>query len=208
MTLGNVLFYRNFELTQGTDEWLAWRRRVLGASDAPTIMSENPWKSRQYLLDEKLGKRPEFKGNALTREGHALEEVARGLLAKEFNITLAPAIVQSPNHAFLAASLDAIDTKNRLIFEIKCGAKSYEHVRLHSDLPAYYYGQVQHQLMVTQLEHMFFSAYRPDKKVITLQVPRNDAYISRLEKASLEFAKVLRQNGHTLQSTFVGTSVF
>ena len=70
-------FYLIDDLEQGSTEWLNWRRGVIGASDAATIMGENPWASSRRLLEEKLGLHRSFSGNAATREGHRLEEFAR-----------------------------------------------------------------------------------------------------------------------------------
>jgi len=203
-----VRFYRNDDLEQGTSEWLEWCRRVLGASDAPTIMGEDPWRSRKYLLAEKLGQKPEFKGNALTREGHALEGDARKLIEREFRISLEPTIVQSSVHAFLAASLDGIGASNRQIFEIKSGAKAYGHIRERGKVPAYYYGQLQHQMLVTGIHSMTFAVYRSSRPLLTLSIDWDEQYIQRLEAASIEFARELQRHGHKLAIAFLGTSVF
>ena len=81
-------FYLIDDLEQGTDEWRAWRKGVIGASDAPKIMGENPWGSRESLMNEKLGFISEFKGNSKTREGNNLEGDARNSLAKKFKMKL------------------------------------------------------------------------------------------------------------------------
>ena len=49
-------FYLVEELEQGSSEWHAWRRGVIGASDASTIIGENKFKSQAYLGlgDERL----------------------------------------------------------------------------------------------------------------------------------------------------------
>ena len=47
--------YTRITLEQGTAEWLAWRTQGIGASEAPAILGENPWKSRRALLAEKTG---------------------------------------------------------------------------------------------------------------------------------------------------------
>ena len=73
-------FYLIDDLEQGSSEWRAWRKGVIGASDAPKIMGENPWGSRSSLLDEKLGLVREFQGNAKTREGNSLEVSRERLL--------------------------------------------------------------------------------------------------------------------------------
>lgn len=42
-------FYLVEELEQGSSELHAWRRGVIGPSDASTIIAENKFKSRAYL---------------------------------------------------------------------------------------------------------------------------------------------------------------
>jgi putative phage-type endonuclease len=200
-------YYEITNLTQGTDEWRQWRKLVIGASDAPTIMSENKFGSIQNLLDEKLGLKPEFKGNAATREGNQLEEVARSLLIKQFGIELKPTIVQDGKTPYLAASLDAIDEEHKVVMEIKCGARSYEIAQTSNPIPKYYYGQLQHILMITQLEEITYAAYRPYSKLITLKIKRDESYISRLRKMEEWFASELVSRGHQLQAEFVGAEI-
>ena len=45
--------YIKVSIQQGTKEWLEWRSQGIGASDAPAIMGENPWKRPETLLQEK-----------------------------------------------------------------------------------------------------------------------------------------------------------
>ncbi len=47
-------FIRRDDIAQGTDSWHEWRSSVIGSSDAPVIMGENPWKSAKALVEEKL----------------------------------------------------------------------------------------------------------------------------------------------------------
>jgi putative phage-type endonuclease len=200
-------YYELPNLEQGSDEWRKWRKGVIGASDAPSIMNENRFQSAQYLHNEKLGLKPEFTGNAATREGTLLEEDARKLLIKQFNIELSPTVIQDGEVPYFAASLDAIDKTHSQVFEIKCGAKAYEMVASKRDVPGYYYGQLQHILMVTQLDKIIYAAYRPYKQLLTLEIGRNDTYISRLRETEEEFAESLRGKGHKLQSKFLGEKI-
>jgi putative phage-type endonuclease len=200
-------YYEIPYLEQGSDEWRLWRKGVIGASEAPTIMSENPWQSAQFLYQEKLGLKPEFKGNAATREGHRLEEVARRELIKKFQIDLVPTVIQDGKVPYFAASLDAIDKQHRQVFEIKCGAKAYEIVASKRQVPNYYFGQLQHILMITQLDKIVYVAYRPSLPLITLEIGRNNSYISKLRKTEEIFAESLRVKGHKLQSESRGRPV-
>jgi putative phage-type endonuclease len=200
----SMSFYLVEDLEQGTAEWRQWRKGVIGASDAPVIMGENPWGSPARLLREKLGLVKEFTGNAATREGHRLEEPARELLAKNYSLNLKPTIVQDSKEPYLAASLDAISSDGRQVFEIKSGVKSYEYVESNGYPPDYYRAQLQHILMITELEWIVYAAFRPDKPIITLNIHRNDDYIKQLRKNENDFVKQLVERNHRMQYQFVG----
>lgn len=197
-------FYINETMVQGTSEWVNWRRGVIGASEAPTIMGENPWASPKSLMDQKLGLGREFSGNAATREGQRLEGPARKDLEHREGLKLRPVIVQDKVLPFLAASLDALDTSNKLIYEIKCGVKSYEKTINSQQVPSYYFAQLQHMLMVTGLEYMYFAAYRPDRPLVILEVDRDNEYIKKLRQTEEKFVVDLIKRGHAWQQNFVG----
>jgi putative phage-type endonuclease len=202
-----VSFYLIDDLEQGSREWHTWRKGVIGASDAPKIMGENPWGSRASLLAEKLGLVREFQGNAKTREGNSFEGDARESLETKFKLKLKPTIVQDSKEPFLAASLDAICSDHEKLFEIKAGVKAYEHTKMTKGVPDYYIGQLQHMLMVTEMESLTYAVYRPDKPLLTLTVYRKDSYIKRLRKKEKEFVQELIERGHDVQYQFVGRLV-
>ena len=200
-------FYLIDDMEQGTASWLQWRRGVIGASEAAIIMGENRWKGRQQLIDEKRGLLEPFSGNAATREGQALEEHARAALQKKFKETLRPTIVQDSSEPFMAASLDAINKSNNQIYEIKCGFRTYEMVSSKRKVPSYYVAQVQHMLMVTQLDSLQFAAYRPTEALITFEVFRDEQYIRELRRKEKDFIRELESHGHKIQTKFRGKPV-
>lgn len=200
-------FYIVDDIDQGTQKWHQWRRKVIGASEANVIMGENRWKGRQQLIDEKLGLAQSFSGNEITREGNSLEPVAREALAAKFNMQLKPIIVQDAHEPFLAASLDAINSEKDRIFEIKCGTKTYEAVSATSRIPRHYFAQVQHMLMVTGMDSLIFSAYRPQKRLLTLEVFRDDKYIRELRKKEKDFVREVERLGHKFQYEFRGYQI-
>ena len=200
-------FYLIDDLEQGSSEWHDWRKGVIGASDAPKIMGENPWGSRASLMSEKLGLTPEFQGNARTREGNNLEGFARRSLETKFKVKLKPTIVQDSKEPFFAASLDAICKDHANIFEIKAGVKAYEYTKMTKSVPDYYMGQLQHMLMVTEMESLTYAVYRPDKPLLSLAVYRNESYIKRLRNKEKEFVQELAERGHEFQYQFFGRLV-
>ena len=128
-------FYLVDDIEQGTAKWLQWRRGVIGASEAAIIMGENRWKGRQQLIDEKRGLVEPFSGNDVTREGNLNEPHARAALERKYKEKLSPTIVQDMYEPFLAASLDAINSSKDQIYEIKCGARTYETVEISRKVP-------------------------------------------------------------------------
>ena len=200
-------FYLVDDIEQGSKKWHAWRRGVIGASEAQIIMGENRWKGRQQLIDEKLGLVEPFSGNAATQRGHDLEPHARTALERKFKVKLQPTIVQDVHEPFLAASLDAINKEKNRIFEIKCGVKAYEIVASTRKVPTYNVAQVQHMLMVTQLEQMTFAVFSPGDPLITLEVYRNETYIRELRRREKDFIRELEQKGHSIQKKFRGVRI-
>ena len=165
---------------QGTAEWLEWRSNGIGASDAPTIMGENPWKRSAQLLAEKLGTTKIFAGNAAMARGTALEPEARQRYETITGIRVNPACLQSNKHEWLRASLDGLSPDGRAVVEIKCGESVYKKTASNRQVPSYYFGQLQHILAVTELPYIDFFCWLPDRPEIHLNIKRDDHYIARL----------------------------
>lgn len=175
------------QLKQGTREWLEWRHQGIGASDAPTIMGENPWKSARDLLQEKCGPvRRSVQNEAMARGTRLEPEARRRYVAKTGN-SVRPACLQSSRHAWLRASVDGIVSNGTAIVEIKCGESVYRTTSQSRCVPDYYYGQLQHILAVTGLTSLDFWCYLPGRPELLVPVARDDKYIKHLIAAELGF---------------------
>ena len=182
------LFIRHDDIAQGTDFWHAWRNSVIGSSDAPVIMGENPWKTAKALLEEKLGHRTPFNGNSATRRGTELEPQARSLYEESKGVSVAPSVLQNKLRPWQAAS------------EIKCGIKAYEHTAQTGHVPHHYYGQLQHILAVSGLSFIDYFCYKPESGGILVEVERDEPYINRLLVAEETFCQLLIGRGGKLAS--------
>jgi putative phage-type endonuclease len=140
------------DLEQGSDEWRLWRRGGIGASDAPTIMGENRWKSADDLQFERMNPNSAENLNSAMARGTRLEPVARARYVTQTKIAVQPLCIQSKERPWMRCSLDGISIKDRRIVEIKCGKSSYRHTARNRSPPTYYYGQLQHILSVTGYE--------------------------------------------------------
>ena len=194
-------------IQQGTDEWRAWRRKVIGSSDAATIMGENPWSEIGYLAQEKMGLVKEFKGNAVTREGQAFEGLARAKASEYLGLKFDATIIQDSNYPYLAASLDGISEDYSSILEIKSGVKSHSYTAKTGQIPDYYYAQLQHMLMISDFESLYYVSFRPNEKLIVLEVGRDQEYIDILLNRELEFVKLLKKRGHIMQDKLLGKEI-
>jgi putative phage-type endonuclease len=172
--------YTIVELEQGTDVWLQWRSQGIGASDAPAIMRENPWKRPAQLLQEKCGETRRFVPNAAMVRGVELEPEARRSYEQHVGVCVAPACLQSARFDWLRASVDGLAVDGSMVVEIKCGESVYSKSAASRKVPGYYFGQLQHILAVTDLPAIDFWCYLPDRPVVHLCVARDDAYIERL----------------------------
>ena len=171
---------------QGTPAWLDWRSQGIGASDAPTIMGENPWKSASQLFEEKSGK-PKPSTNAAMARGSALEPEARRRFGSKFGLSVEPACMQSLKLEWLRASVDGIAADASRVVEIKCGESVYRKTAQSLRVPGYYMGQLQHILAVTNLEAIDFWCYLPKRPELHVVVPRDQNYIDNLLEVEYAF---------------------
>lgn len=184
--------YTIVALRQGTSEWLDWRNQGVGASDAPAIMGENPWKSAERLLREKLEDR-RCPPNAAMARGTALEPVARRQFERLTGVNVAPACLLSTRSSWLRASVDGLARDGGTVVEIKCGESVYRHSSTTRTVPGYYYGQLQHILAVTGLPEIDYFCFLPERPEVHLRIPRDDDYIERLLEIEAAFwAKLTR----------------
>jgi len=173
-------------ITQRSDEWLKWRNEGIGASDAPVIMGESPWKTSRSLLKEKLFGESEWRNEKMIR-GIELEPKALELYQKITGIKMRPVCIQSKIFPWLRASLDGLSYDENRVVEIKCGESVYKKTYYSKQVPFYYYGQLQHILAITGLSSIDFWCFLPNRPYIHLIIKRDDSYIDRLLKAENDF---------------------
>lgn len=175
------------ELEQGTLEWLKWRHQGIGASDAPAIMKENPWKSRADVFSEKCSPPRGSSQNEAMSRGSQLEPEARERYMAKSGKIVKPACLQSCRFEWLRASVDGLSISGDSVVEIKCGDSVYRKASSFRCVPDYYYGQLQHILAVTNLPVIDFWCYLPGRPEVLIPVARDEVYIERLLETELDF---------------------
>lgn len=149
-------------LKQGSPDWHQFRSCHFGASEAPSMLGESKFKSRNQLLHEKAtGIVPEVDAATQRRfdDGHRAEELARGLAEAMINDDLYPATGEEGK---LSASFDGLTLDQSTAWEHKLLNDTLRACDTAADLPICYRIQMEQCLMLSGAERCLFSATKWD----------------------------------------------
>lgn len=167
-------------------EWLKWRTGGIGSSDAPVIMGISPWKTVYQLWEEKTFGPFEQSENSAMARGKELEPIARDLFSKYIGVELRPKNETHEEFSWIRASLDGIDIDGKVVVEIKCPNRDDHLLAVNKKIPEKYYPQVQHQLLVTGLDGMYYYSF-DGKDGVVVEIERDQKYIDELFSKEKEF---------------------
>lgn len=170
--------------SQGSDEWLSWRRTKICASDLPIILGDSKWCTPHKLWRRKLGMEPEEQENHHMRRGKELESTVRDMYVIDSGIAFVPAVYANDTDTWAGASLDGINIDEDQILEIKCPAKRTV------GLPDQYKAQVFWQMYCSGSKRCHFVSYTDGALDVTI-VERDDEYINHIVAAARRFHDML-----------------
>lgn len=175
---------RKVELEQGSPEWLAWRKSVVTATDAPILMGASPYATPYKGWQRKVGLAEEQPFNSAMGRGQRDEPVARQMFIDEYGIDMHPAVIESTLNPFCGASLDGISECGRYLLEIKSNGDHY-HNNLSKGIPDFHQMQIQHQLLCTDsaAEMCFYFSYNNGSRICKEIYPDKAWLEEYLEKA-------------------------
>lgn len=190
-------------MEQQSSDWLVWRQSGLGSSDASVIMGIDPYRDREQLLDDKLGRGEPMKKNFAMELGNKFEGAARALSYFDLDIEFEPITLTHPDLNWMRASLDGYSTEHNCLAEIKyMGNVNWEACRNANAPLLHHAAQMQHQLAVAGMPMAWYIPYTltKDKKEINdicyIKVERNDVYIDNLIRLEKEFwDEVIKSKG-------------
>ncbi len=142
-------------------DWLAWRKKGLGGSDAPIIMNASPWMTRLELWEIRTGRRPSPETTYPMRMGIKNEPVARAWYEQKRGIDFPKALAIHPRYDFIRLSLDGINTDLLLPIEIKCPGKEDHFTALSGKVPDKYVWQLEHYLLVLNVRQIDYVSWNP-----------------------------------------------
>lgn len=182
-------------LTQGSQEWLDFRRDKIGGSDIAVVMEASPYKSAFQLWQEKKGLKDPPPMNDAMRLGVELEPIARKAYEFESGNEMQPSVHIHDYFTQFMASLDGINFDGNKITEIKCGKKAYQQA-LVGIIDETYKMQCQWNMGVSGAKKCDFYAYdtvnRSGGKIITLDF--NPSFFQKMVKKAEEFIESLSKD--------------
>lgn len=170
-------------------EWLEYRKRGIGGSDAAAIAGLSPWKSPIAVWLEKTSQvEPEEPGEA-AYWGTVLEDIVAQEFAKRtgFKVRRRNAILQHHEYPWMIANVDRMLVGSSEGLECKTtsayNAKEWDG----DEVPAQYLIQVQHYMAVTGAKAWWLAVLIGGNKFIYKRIERDDEVIQQLIEIEKDF---------------------
>ena len=174
------------------EEWLAFRRRGIGGSDAASVLGISPFRTGVDLYYDKLGLPvAESEENWVAMEmGNLLEDLVARIFAKKTGLKVTPMrmMFQHPGHPWMLADLDRLvilPDGSTAILELKTtnyNARDKWEYDGRPIVPPYYEAQGRHYMAVMDLARVYYCCLygNNEDETIIRHIDRDMAYESGL----------------------------
>ncbi|RWZ59867.1 hypothetical protein EQV77_00795 [Halobacillus fulvus] len=164
-------------------EWLDFRKKGIGGSDAASIAGFNKWKSPIVVYMEKIG---EVKSSISNEEAAYWGNVMEDTVAKEFQIRTGlkvrkrNAILQHPEHEWMLANVDRLIVGKNEGLECKTASEYLRDEWEGDEIPMAYLLQCQHYMAVTGADAWWIAVLIGGNKFVYKKVERDEDLIENL----------------------------
>ena len=174
------------------DEWLEWRRKGLGGSDAAAVLGISPFRTARDLYFDKLGVvTADDQENWVALEmGNLLEPLVARIFAKKTGLKIfqRKCMSQHPEHPWMLADLDylvELPDGSIAILEIKTtnyNAKDKWWYNGEEIVPVYYEAQGRHYMAVMNIDRVYFCCLygNNEEEAIIRHIDRDMGYEEEL----------------------------
>lgn len=179
-------------------EWLEYRRRGIGGSDAAVVCGISRYKSPFELWLDKTGQLPEQEAGEPAYWGTLLEPVVRNEFQKRsgIEVTTPKQLLQSEEYPFMLANLDGICEHPELgtcVFEAKT-ASAYKASEWENAIPDEYMLQIQHYMAVTGYKGAYIAVLIGGNSFKWKFIERDEELITMLIKLESDFWAYVQNN--------------
>ena len=176
------------------DEWLGYRCKGIGGSDAAAIVGLNPWSSPTAVYADKMGITQPKESNEAMRLGTDLEEYVAKRFTEETGkkVRRRNAILRSVEHPFMLANVDRMVVGEDAGLECKTTSPWNKSEWETGDVPQTYYCQCCHYMAVTGYDRWYLAVLVLGKGFYWYQIDRNEDDINALIEAESAFWENLK----------------
>lgn len=172
-------------------EWLEWRRKGIGGSDASVVCGINRYRSPIELWMDKTGQMPHDEAGEAAYWGTQLEALVRAEFAKRtgIEVSLTKELLQSAEYPFMLANLDGScqhPVLGTCVFEAKT-ASAYKAGEWEDAIPDAYELQIQHYMAVTGYKGAYIAVLIGGNTFKWKFVERDEELISMLIELESDF---------------------
>lgn len=170
-------------------EWLEWRRKGIGGSDAAAILNLNPYQSAFDVYAEKLGIKEEQPDNEALRQGRDLEDYVafRFSEATGKKVRRRNAILQHPDYPWMLANIDRMVVGEEAGLECKTTSVLNKSRFKLGEYPDNYYVQCMHYMAVTGYKKWYLAVLVLNKSFHVFEIERDEEEIEALIQAEKYF---------------------
>ena len=179
-------------------EWLEWRKKGIGGSDASVVCGISRYKSPVELWMDKTDQIQSTEAGEAAYWGTLLESVVRTEFSKRTGIEVqcVNQLLQSEEHPFMLANLDGIcehPEYGTCIFEAKT-ASAYKSGEWDDAIPDEYQLQIQHYMAVTGYRGAYIAVLIGGNTFRWKFIERDEELISMLTELERNFWNHVRNN--------------
>ena len=173
------------------EDWLEYRKRGIGGSDASVVCGISKYKSPVELWMEKTDQLPAQKAGEAAYWGTQLESLVRAEFIKRtgIEVTKPDVILQSEEHPFMLANLDGVcevPDVGTCIFEAKT-VSAYKAGEWEDTIPDEYTLQLQHYMAVTGYQGAYIAVLIGGNTFHWKFIERDEELISMLIELETAF---------------------
>lgn len=183
-------------IAQGSELWAELRAKRFTASEAPAMMGQSKYQSRNDLLKQKatgLASEVSEHQQRIFDKGHRAEAVARIIAEKEIGEDLFPIVLDDEEGGFLA-SMDGLTMMGDIGWECKLASESLFAQIEAGKLEEHYMIQLDQQFALSGADRILFTACdEKGESYKHLWIERDESRFKALEAGWQQFAKDLSE---------------
>lgn len=172
-------------------EWLAYRKRGIGGSDAGAVCGLNPYRTAIQVYYDKTTTEIQQTDNEAMRQGRDLEDyVARRFMeATGKKVRRANAMYYHEDHPFMLADVDRMIVGENAGLECKTVSPYMEDKWKDGNVPVHYLIQCHHYMAVCGADAWYIAALILGRGFVYYRIDRDEELISSLIQIETDFWK-------------------